>query len=218
MKPPPMQPRPERLSSISRMPTGSGYGVYSVLTGHGNTGYAGYFENTDTSNSLNYAIKNKFGSANGQSAAIGTFSEHVSILRLFRLLFRHSRMALPQASTAGVNSRANEANGGSAWGVIGTANGNASGTLYGGSFTANPVFFLATAAYREPPEIRELSIRGPQLPPMVSTATTSFSMSRAGTSTGYGVYGTNTSGSAGNVTYSVYGTGNMAITASMGQS
>ena len=29
--------------------TGAGYGVYGTITGHGNTGYAGYFINTDTS-------------------------------------------------------------------------------------------------------------------------------------------------------------------------
>jgi hypothetical protein len=36
--------------------TGSGYGVYGTITGHGNTGYAGYFVNTDTSVSVNYGV------------------------------------------------------------------------------------------------------------------------------------------------------------------
>ena len=45
-----------KVLSISDATTGSGYGVYSSMTGHGNTGYAGYFINTDTSTNTNYGI------------------------------------------------------------------------------------------------------------------------------------------------------------------
>jgi hypothetical protein len=42
---------------FSSATTGAGYGVYGTITGHGNTGYAGYFINTDTSaTALNYGI------------------------------------------------------------------------------------------------------------------------------------------------------------------
>ena len=34
-------------------PAPTGYGVYGTITGHGNTGYAGYFINTDTSSNSN---------------------------------------------------------------------------------------------------------------------------------------------------------------------
>jgi hypothetical protein len=45
-----------KVLSISDATTGSGYGVYSSMTGHGNTGYAGYFTNTDTSTNQNYGV------------------------------------------------------------------------------------------------------------------------------------------------------------------
>ena len=35
---------------------GAGYGVYGTITGHNNTGYAGYFINTDTSSNKNYGV------------------------------------------------------------------------------------------------------------------------------------------------------------------
>ena len=38
-----------QVLSISDTTTGPGYAVYSAMTGHSNTGYAGYFSNTDTS-------------------------------------------------------------------------------------------------------------------------------------------------------------------------
>ena len=46
-----------KVLNISDATTGSGYGVYSSMTGHGNTGYAGYFINTDTSaTTTNYGV------------------------------------------------------------------------------------------------------------------------------------------------------------------
>ena len=45
-----------KVLSISDATTGSGYGVYSSMTGHLNTGYAGYFLNTDTSTNTNYGV------------------------------------------------------------------------------------------------------------------------------------------------------------------
>ena len=36
--------------------TGNGASVYGTITGAGNTGYAGYFINTDTSSSYNYGV------------------------------------------------------------------------------------------------------------------------------------------------------------------
>ena len=183
--------------SISNATTGSGYGVYSVLTGHGNTGYAGYFENTDTSNSLNYAIKANSSSANSQSAAIGAFSSTSTSSGFSTAIQAFANGVAAGASTAGVNSRANEANGGSAWGVIGTANGNASGTLYGGSFTANPSFLSSGTAYGVTGDTGVVNTGTTVTALWCPTATTSFSMSRAERRQGYGVYGTNTSGSAG---------------------
>ena len=51
--------------------TGTIYGVDSVLTGHGNTGYAGYFVNTDTSNSTNYGVYGSVaGTGSSQSAGV----------------------------------------------------------------------------------------------------------------------------------------------------
>ena len=40
--------------------TSTGYGVYGTITGHGNTGYAGYFINTDTSTTTNYGVYGHF--------------------------------------------------------------------------------------------------------------------------------------------------------------
>jgi hypothetical protein len=54
-----------KVLSISDATTGSGYGVYSSMTGHGNTGYAGYFNNTDTSSSTNYGVYGISNSTNG---------------------------------------------------------------------------------------------------------------------------------------------------------
>jgi hypothetical protein len=45
-----------QVLSISDATTGSGYGIYSAMTGHGNTGYAGYFINTDTSSTTNIGV------------------------------------------------------------------------------------------------------------------------------------------------------------------
>ena len=44
-----------QVLSISDTTTGPGYGVYSAMTGQGNTGYAGYFANSSTSGA-NYAL------------------------------------------------------------------------------------------------------------------------------------------------------------------
>ena len=44
-----------KVLSISDATTGAGYGVYSAMSGAGNTGYAGYFTNTAT-NGANYAV------------------------------------------------------------------------------------------------------------------------------------------------------------------
>ena len=44
-----------KVLSLSDATTGSGYGVYSVMSGLANTGYAGYFSNTDTG-AVNYAL------------------------------------------------------------------------------------------------------------------------------------------------------------------
>ena len=49
---------------ISSITTGSGYGVYSAMTGQNNTGYAGYFTNTATSG-VNYGIYSANSSASG---------------------------------------------------------------------------------------------------------------------------------------------------------
>ena len=45
-----------KVLSIGDATTGAGYGIYSSMTGHGNTGYAGYFANTDTGADANYGI------------------------------------------------------------------------------------------------------------------------------------------------------------------
>ena len=74
-----------KVLSISDATTGSGYGVYSVMSGKGNsgyagyftntgstnTGYAGYFINTDTSTSINYGV---YGTAASGSGYGGYFS------------------------------------------------------------------------------------------------------------------------------------------------
>jgi hypothetical protein len=54
--------------------TGAGYGVYGSITGHSNTGYAGYFINTDTSTNLNYGVYGKVSSSNG-STSVGIEGE-----------------------------------------------------------------------------------------------------------------------------------------------
>ena len=55
---------------ISNTTTGAGYGVYSAMTGHGNTGYAGYFANTSTTGA-NYGV---YGTAASSSGYGGYFS------------------------------------------------------------------------------------------------------------------------------------------------
>jgi hypothetical protein len=56
--------------------TGAGYGVYSTITGHGNTGYAGYFSNTDTSNSTNYGVAGITGlNTTATGNAVGVYGE-----------------------------------------------------------------------------------------------------------------------------------------------
>jgi hypothetical protein len=42
--------------SVTNASTGAGYGISSAITGHGNTGYAGYFANTDTGSDVNYTL------------------------------------------------------------------------------------------------------------------------------------------------------------------
>ena len=73
-----------KVLSISDATTGSGYGVYSVMTGKGNTGYAGYFTNTgstnsgyagyfintDTSSSSNFGVYGIVNSTGGNSAGV----------------------------------------------------------------------------------------------------------------------------------------------------
>ena len=54
-----------KVLSIGDATTGSGYGIYSAMTGHGNTGYAGYFANTDTGADANYGIYASNASASG---------------------------------------------------------------------------------------------------------------------------------------------------------
>ena len=57
--------------------TGSGYGVYSQANGHGNTGYAGYFINTDTSANQNWGIYASVNGSSQNSAAIqGSYSSN----------------------------------------------------------------------------------------------------------------------------------------------
>jgi hypothetical protein len=55
--------------------TGADYGVYGSITGHGNTGYAGYFKNTDTSSNNNYGVYSIISSTtttgNGSDAVYG---------------------------------------------------------------------------------------------------------------------------------------------------
>ena len=50
--------------------TGAGYGVYGTITGHGNTGYAGYFINTDTSTNANYGVYGSHSAARQCSAGV----------------------------------------------------------------------------------------------------------------------------------------------------
>ena len=50
--------------SISDITTGAGFGVYTAMTGFGNTGYAGYFTNTSTG-ALNYGLYASTSSASG---------------------------------------------------------------------------------------------------------------------------------------------------------
>jgi hypothetical protein len=50
--------------------TGAGYGVYGSITGHGNTGYAGYFTNTDTSSNSNYGVYGIVQSTGANSAGV----------------------------------------------------------------------------------------------------------------------------------------------------
>jgi hypothetical protein len=54
--------------SVTDATTGTGYGIYSAITGHGNTGYAGYFTNTDTSTNANYALYVSTSSGNAANA------------------------------------------------------------------------------------------------------------------------------------------------------
>ena len=69
-----------KVLNISDATTGSGYGVYSSMTGHGNTGYAGYFINTDTSNNINYGV---YGTANctsgGSCAGVEGYSQNIGV-------------------------------------------------------------------------------------------------------------------------------------------
>ena len=54
-----------KVLSISDTTTGAGYGVYSAMTGLGNTGYAGYFTNIDTGADANYGVYASNASASG---------------------------------------------------------------------------------------------------------------------------------------------------------
>ena len=54
-----------KVLSLSDATTGAGYGVYSAMTGFGNTGYAGYFTNTDTGADANYGVYGTDASASG---------------------------------------------------------------------------------------------------------------------------------------------------------
>ena len=55
---------------------GTGIGVEGIITGHTNTGYAGYFTNTDTSNSTNYGIVGKAGlNATSTGSNVGVYGE-----------------------------------------------------------------------------------------------------------------------------------------------
>ena len=51
--------------------TGNGASVYGTITGAGNTGYAGYFINTDTSSSYNYGVYGITSSTGSDSAGVG---------------------------------------------------------------------------------------------------------------------------------------------------
>ena len=53
-----------KVLSISDTTTGPGYGLYSVMSGVGNTGYAGYFTNTATSG-VNYGVYGTDASSSG---------------------------------------------------------------------------------------------------------------------------------------------------------
>ena len=59
---------------ISNTTTGAGYGIYSAITGHANTGYAGYFSNTDTSTNVNYAL---YATVSGANAWAGYFNGNI---------------------------------------------------------------------------------------------------------------------------------------------
>jgi hypothetical protein len=50
--------------------TGNGAAVYGITTGHGNTGYAGYFTNTDTSSGSNVGVYGITLSTGGQSSGV----------------------------------------------------------------------------------------------------------------------------------------------------
>jgi hypothetical protein len=53
-----------KVLSLSDTTTGPGYGVYSLMSGLGNTGYAGYFANTDTG-AANYGLYASTSSSSG---------------------------------------------------------------------------------------------------------------------------------------------------------
>jgi hypothetical protein len=64
-----------KVLSISDTTTGPGYGVYSVMSGLGNTGYAGYFANTDTG-AANYGL---YASTSSSLGYAGYFQGPVNI-------------------------------------------------------------------------------------------------------------------------------------------
>ena len=118
--------------------TGAGFGVYGTITGHGNTGYAGYFTNTDTSTNVNYGIYGITLSTGSSSAGVygqndvgdGVLGKSANGIGTYGQSNNNTGV-LGQGATAGVVGQAFSASGA---GVAGwqLAAGN---TAYGGYFT-----------------------------------------------------------------------------------
>jgi hypothetical protein len=116
---------------ISNTTTGAGYGVYSAMTGHGNTGYAGYFVNTDTSANQNFGIAGIALGSNANTAGVYAESDQTNTQAVYALsnngygVFAIGGMRGVTGITYGTSSSA---------GIEGQENG-AANTGYAGLFT-----------------------------------------------------------------------------------
>ena len=131
--------------------TGTGYGVYGTITGHGNTGYAGYFINTDTSSNTITASM-AFVNSTGTQPVAGVYGEvliTVIAARRIGVNSRNSDVGVNGISGAGrcYGVYGNMLAPATAYGVYGTITGH-SNTGYAGYFTQHRHRLRLKAGYR----------------------------------------------------------------------